>query len=368
MSRFRALSLFVLISCLTLAAPARSQPAGALGEDFIHRVRPGETLIDLAARYTRDQSNWARLQSLNQIVAPERLPIGLELHIPLSMIPVREAEARVVHVSGQADMNGKSVQPGTPVAEGSTVETAPNGFVTLQLADGSTLTLPSNGAVELTRLRQFEGTALTDSVINVRRGSVESSVAPQGQGVGRFEIRTPVAVTGVRGTRFRVQSGAQGAHSEVLQGSVRLQAHAPGAAPTKPVAVAQGYGAAVDADGTVSGVRALLAPPQLAEPTRAGAEWTSTFVPVEGAQSYLVRVSRDQDGALPVSSTIFATPDIRFSAPGPGTFYVSVRAVDNLGLHGRDSVRSFEGAHMLMTSYGLGVSSGAGGLVTLTAY
>ena len=368
MSRFRALSLLALFSCLTLGAPAHSQPAGALGDDFIHRVRQGETLIELATQYTRNQTNWNRLQTLNKVVTPELLPIGLELHIPLAMIPVRDAQAQVVHVSGQASLNGKSVQPGTPVPEGSTLETAPNGFITLQLADGSRLTLPSNGAVDLTRLRQFEGTALTDSVINVRRGSLESSVAPSGQGVGRFEIRTPVAVTGVRGTRFRVQSGAQGVHSEVLQGSVRLQAHAPGESPAKPVAVAQGYGAAVGADGTVSAVRPLLAAPQLGEPVRAGGTWSISFAPVEGAQSYLVRVSRDAEGILPVSSTSFPTNDVRFSAPGPGTFYVSVRAVDGLGLHGADSVQSFEGANMLMTSYGLGVASGSGGLVTLTAY
>lgn len=368
MSRFRALSLLVLASCMTLAAPAHSQPAGALGEDFIHRVRQGETLIELATQYTRNQANWNRLQTLNKVATPELLPIGLELHIPLAMIPVRDAQAQVVHVSGQASLNGKSVQPGTPVSEGSTLETAPNGFVTLQLADGSRLTLPSNGAVDLTRLRQFEGTALTDSVINVRRGSVESSVAPAGQGVGRFEIRTPVAVTGVRGTRFRVQSSAQGVHSEVLEGSVRLQAHAPGDSPAKPVAVAQGYGAAVGADGAMSALRPLLAAPQLGDPVRAGGTWSVPFAPVEGAQSYLVRVSRDADGALPVSSASFPANDIRFSAPGPGTFYVSVRAVDALGLHGADSVRSFEGANMLMTSYGLGVGSGSGGLVTLTAY
>ncbi|MFD4836230.1 FecR domain-containing protein [Achromobacter sp. NPDC058515] len=369
MSRFRALSLLALLSCLTLGAPARSQPAGALGDDFIYRVRQGDTLINLAAQYTRNQANWSRLQTLNQIVTPERLPIGLELHIPLSMIPVRDAQARVVHVSGQADLDGKSVQPGAPVAEGSTVVTAPNGFVTLELADGSKLTLPSDGSVELTRLRQFEGTALTDSVINVRRGSVESSVAPAGNGVGRFEIRTPVAVTGVRGTRFRVQSSAQGAQSEVLEGSVRLQAHAPGAAPAKPVAVAEGYGAAIGADGSLSGVRPLLKAPQLGDPVRAGGgSWTSAFAPVAGAQGYLVRVSRDAEGALPVSSVSFPSSDIRFTAPGPGTFYVSVRAVDNLGLSGQDAVRTFEGANALITSFGLSVGSGSGGLVTLTEY
>lgn len=369
MSRSRALSLFVLISCITLGAPALSQPAGALGEDFIHRIRPGETLIELAARYTRNQANWTRLQTLNSVTTPEALPIGLELHIPLSMIPVRDAQAKVLHVSGQAALDGKVPQPGTPVSEGSTLETAPNGFVTLELADGSKLTLPSNGAVELTRLRQFEGTALTDSIVNVRRGSVESTVAPAGNGVGRFEIRTPVAVTGVRGTRFRVQSGDRGVQSEVLEGSVRLQPHAPGATPpSKPVTVASGYGAAVGADGAVSEVRPLLAAPQLGDPIRAGGAWTSAFAPVPGAQSYLVRVSRDAEGALPVSSASFPSNDIRFTAPGAGTFYVSVRAVDSLGLHGQDSVRPFEGANMLLTSFGLGVSSGSGDPITLTQY
>mgnify|MGYP002714703363 FL=1 len=370
MSRCRALSLLALISCLSILAPAHSQPAGALGDDFIYRVRQGDTLIDLATRYTRNQANWGPLQSLNRVVTPELLPIGLELHIPLSMIPVRPASARVVHVSGQAELDGKSLRAGDAVAEGSTVSTAANGFVTLELADGSKLTLPAGGAVELTRLRQFEGTALTDSIVEVRRGGVESSVAPAGEGVGRFEVRTPVAVTGVRGTRFRVQSSAQGVHSEVLDGSVRLQPHAPGARPARPVAVAKGYGAAVDADGTVAGMRALLPAPQLGEPARAGGGvWTAPVSPVAGARSYLVRVSRDAEGALPVSSADFPdNQDIRFSAPGPGTYYVSVRAVDNLGLSGKDAVATFEGVNQLMTAYGLGVASGTGGFITLTEY
>ena len=270
MSRCRALSLLALLSGLLLATSSHSQPAGALGENFIYRVRQGDTLINIAATYTRNQANWSPLQSLNQVATPERLPIGLELRIPLSMIPERAADARVVHVSGQANLDGQALKPGANVAEGSKVVTAPNGFVTLELADGSKLTLPADGAVELTRLRQFEGTDLTDSVIHVERGSVESSVAPGGQGVGRFEVRTPVAVTGVRGTRFRVQSGSQGVRSEVLEGSVRLQPHAPGAAPAQPVAVARGYGAAIGADGSVAGVRPLLAAPQLGEPVRAG--------------------------------------------------------------------------------------------------
>jgi hypothetical protein len=47
---------------------------------------------------------------------------------------------------------------------------------------------------------------------------------------------------------------------------------------------------------------------------------------------------------------------------------VSVRAVDDLGLNGRDAIATFEGANMLLTSDGSGVASGTGGLITLTDY
>ena len=133
--------------------------------------------------------------------------------------------------------------------------------------------------------------------------------------------------------------------------------------------MAKGYGAAVGADGQVSGLRPLLAAPQLGQPERAGGgAWTSAFAPVPGAHSYLVRVSRDADGTQLVSSTSFANADIRFSAPGPGTFYVSVRAIDELGLGGQDAMATFTGVNQLMTSSGLGVATGSGGFVTLTEY
>lgn len=135
------------------------------------------------------------------------------------------------------------------------------------------------------------------------------------------------------------------------------------------MAVARGYGAAIGADGSVAGVRPLLAAPQLGEPVRAGGgSWTSAFPPVPGAQAYVVRVARDADGTQPVSSTRFPGPDIRFSAPGPGTFYVSVRAIDELGLGGQDATATFTGVNQLMTNSGLGVATGFGGFVTLNDY
>lgn len=184
------------------------------------------------------------------------------------MIPVQAAGAEVVHVSGNATADGQALRVGTQIVEGSTIRTASGSFVTLKLSDGSQVTIPENGTVAANRLRQFQRVPLTDSIFQVQQGELESRVAPGGQGVGRFEIRTPVAVTGVRGTRFRVKSSPRGASSEVLEGSVRLQPHAPDAALATPVAVSSGYGANVGSDGAFSGVQALLPAPNC-KPRRA---------------------------------------------------------------------------------------------------
>ncbi|MDM9561931.1 FecR family protein [Bordetella petrii] len=366
---WRFLRMFMGLYLALVAASASAQPAGALGDDFIYRVRQGDTLIGLATLYTRNEANWARLQTLNQVEDPYRLMIGRELRIPFSMIPEVPAQTVIVHVSGSAQVDGAPVRVAMPVAEGSTITTAPDGFVTLQLADGTKITLPEAGTTHLERLRQFEGSALTDSILRVQQGMVDSHVAPDGQGVGRFEVRTPVAVTGVRGTRFRVQAGQQGARSEVLEGSVRLQAHARDAAPGRAVAVSTGYGAAIGADGVLHSVRPLLPAPELGPPQRAGSgQWTAAVSPVPDAVAYQVVVSRDADGLEVTSSDRFDNPDIRFSAPGAGTYYVAVRAVDAAGLEGRDARLTFEGANALMTHSGLPVTLTDGGVVTLSDY
>src|SRR5690606_26298163 len=147
------------------------------------------------------------------------------------------AASEVVHVSGAASVDGAPLRVGMTVADGAVIPPGPTGFVTLHLAEGTTLTLPRGAPPEFQAWRRFAGSALTASIRRVENGVVESHVAPSGQGVGRFEVRTPVAVTGVRGTRFRVRADTQGVRSEVIDGSVRLHSHASGHSPGAAVAV-----------------------------------------------------------------------------------------------------------------------------------
>ncbi|KCB49763.1 FecR family protein [Bordetella hinzii] len=356
------------LSIALAAGTAQAQPAGTLNEDFIHRVRPGDTLIGLATTYTGKESNWPALQQLNKVADTLALPVAMELRIPLAMIPEVPGTAQIVNVAGSASINGQQASPGSPLPEGGVLSTGAGGFVTVRLSDDSEITLPPNSTVQLQRLRRFERVPITDTVVSVEEGSMESRVAPEGSGVGRFEIRAPVAVTGVRGTRFRVEARRDGASQAVLEGNVRVQAHARGQAPAQVVTVGQGQGARVGGDGSLLGVQPLLAAPLLGTPQRNGGNWTSSLSPVPGAQAYDVRVSRDAQGMHVVSAQRFTAPDIRFTAPGPGTYYVNVSAVDQTGLAGYEARQPFEGALALLSSDGQAVASGSGGLITLQDY
>ncbi|MFJ1300333.1 FecR domain-containing protein [Pseudomonadota bacterium AL_CKDN230030165-1A_HGKHYDSX7] len=362
---------FIRYACAVLACLAlpgvHAQPAGALGEDFIFRIRAGDTLIALATTYTGEASNWGRLQTLNRITDPLALPIGLELHIPLSMIPMVTRAAQIVHVAGSAQMGSTALRPGMTVPEGGEIRTGPDSFVTLRLSDATEVTIPPSTSILLERVRQFARVPLTDSIVRVQAGGVESRVAPDGGGVGRFEIRTPVAVTGVRGTRFRVESSAQGATQTVLEGQVRLQPHAPEGAAGAVVGVKAGEGARVAADGSFSGIRPLLPAPVLGDPGRGG-DIRIPVAPVPGAVGYEVRVARDAHGMQQLTVRRFDSPDVRFTAPGPGTYYVGVSAIDAAGLRGLEAWRPFEGLNALTTAGGLPVQTATGGVVTLSVF
>lgn len=356
----RRVWLALLAVGLLALRPVAAQPSGAQGEDFIHRIQSGDTLIQLATRYTLDANHWRTLQQHNQVADPQRLPIALELRIPFSLIPTQPATARVTHVSGTVQAGGRRLAVGDQLAENDEVRTGPDGFLSLTLSDGSELAVPPGSSLRLERLRRFQGAPLSDAVLQMAGGSVESQVAPERQGVGRFEVRTPVSITGVRGTRLRVHASPQGAQSEVLSGRAQVAG-----GDGRRAMLSEDQGTAVDASGTLLPVRALLAAPALGEPRRGGQGWQLDFPPVAGASRYLVTVSTDAAGLRQVSRQYYEQPPVSFASPGPGDYTVTVRALDGDGVAGRDASRPFEGQAVLLSGDGTPVRSGSGLFVSL---
>lgn len=360
-------SLLPLISTIGLLfsnPQVMAQPAGAIGNDFIYQVESGDTLINLSELYTTSPNTWRQIQTINRVEDPLLLPIGKQLHIPFELIPVDSAQAILTHIKGQVWVNDKIAKSNHKLETGDVIRTGSNGFVTLKLEDQSTISLPNNSQLRLKQLNSFKRSRINDAKIELEQGSLETRVAPTHSGVGRFEIHTPLSVTGVRGTNLRVHTSSENNQVELLTGAAHLQSTQLSYAPLQ-----KEYGASIASDGSYQ-VTALLPAPQLSGVQRGKKGWETTIEPVAAAEHYLVNISLDEYGAKIVNRYLASTADLTVAlrSTGPGTHYAFIRAVDTNGLMGLDSTIAFPGQATVVSSDGNPVLSSAGQAILLTEY
>ena len=283
-----------LLACRAGAAQPATQPpvatSGAPGTirvgdgQITYYAQAGDTLSSIAQQLTTRSGNWVALGKLNRISKDISIPIGTAIVIPADLLPDEPNEARIVAFSGSVSAsaaNGAAVRiaPGSVLREGASLTTGANSFLTLALADQSRISIPSNSHVGLSRLRMARYTNSPRTEISILQGRVEARVAPLNFNQGRFEVRSPQSVTGVRGTHFRVAVTEERVGHGVLDGSVALTR--PGVTPS--LILRQGQGAVISAAGTPTAVD-LLPPPQLASaPAADGAALRFEVLPVAGA-------------------------------------------------------------------------------------
>lgn len=312
---------------------AHAGPAGAQGDAMAYTVEAGDTLLSIATRYMDRPESWHVLQRINRVPDPYRLVPGSKILIPFSRIPETAGAAVVVHTIGDVRAAGKPVEVGTRLVDADRIETGAGASVTVELADRTRITLPPQTVVQVQRVRSFARALLIDAVFSVEKGAAAARVAPAGSGVGRFEIRTPLMVTGVRGTRYRVSADATSARSEVLEGHVAVGAGVLSAAATT---VDAGYGVGAGLRGVLSKpVRLLGAPALETVPALVlGNSIRLSWSPVAGAVRYLLTVSRDADltEIVWMGSTAALQESIGELPEGP--VYLSVSAIASTGLVG----------------------------------
>ena len=364
----RFLSSLLAVSASLFSAfyfqSALAQPAGTVKEDFIYIVEPNDTLSQIADLYTTKPDLWRQIQQLNHVEDDTLLPIGKELRIPHTLIPVIATHADLVHYAGTVFINDRPTSTRAQLKTGDTIRTGKASFATLQLQDQSTLTLPPESQLHIKQLNEFERARLTDAIVELQAGSVESRVAPTNTGVGRFEISTPVSVTGVRGTDLRVHTNATQSRTELLTGKAQLDTST-----TQLQPLQKEFGAAVNNNGNIVTVP-LLAAPQLSTPEQGRQGWQTTLTPVPDAISYAVYISRTEDGSEPVQRYLTDKEQtvLLLRPSGAGTHYAYVRAIDENGLMGLNAYVAFPGRATLSSSNGTPILSSDGQPIFLSDY
>lgn len=340
----RGLTLLAGLVCsLTASVCAAENPTPPV-KSVPYTVNKGDTLIGIARAAMTGYGDWKAIGALNHIARPRRLRPGLVLQLPYERLRFSPEVAHIIAFSGavtvQSSAARQTVRLGAEVREGDELATGANAFLTVEMSDGSRMTLPSHSAVRLDFLRVIRVNNARDVVYSLSHGRAQSSVTHITRPENHFLVRTPVSISAVRGTELRVGFAPdQGAGVvEVLQGLVGVGAPAGDA----QVAVAEGQGVITSAGG-VSPPRPLLPRPVLVHPGRVQTERGLRFgvTPVEGARQYKVQIARDAGLTDIFDEAVSDAPEVSLPGPPDGDYFVRLTAVSAEGLEGLPKTYSF---------------------------
>lgn len=331
----KALARGVLIALAVL-------PGGGVAatEDlYPYRTALHDTLIGLSRRLLRDPRQWHAIQTRNHVAEPTRMPVGTLLWIPRDWLRQSPESATVTTVFGEATRDGLTARPGDVLAPGAKLATGLAGYLTITLADGSTVTLGSQSTAELDRLIRYDATGVHDTELRLSTGTLTTRVTPQPE-AGRFQIRTPVAISAVRGTEFRRAVEPDGARdrTEVLGGAVEV------AARDTAVRVPTGFGTVADTTGGAHAPNPLLEAPSLAglPPVIVSERFAIRFPPVAGATRYRAQLAQDREFREIVEQQTGEAPELEFAGAPDGAYWLDVRAIDAEDVEGLDAIRAIE--------------------------
>ncbi len=221
-----------------------------------YTVRKGDTLVNLGDKYLTRAETYKIVQKQNRIANPHVIPVGKVLNIPRSLLKYKPAKAKLVAVRGRVLAGQVQLSLGQTLTEGIAITTAESSFATLLLDDGSRVSLPSNTEIHIRRLRSYVLGDSLDYEFDVAKGGMQSSVIKHKSADDRYQVRTPKAVSAVRGTDFqsRYDAATDKDFAEVVEGALAVEVGS-----AMPTALPAGNGLALIPGGGV--IREALLPP-----------------------------------------------------------------------------------------------------------
>ena len=313
-------------------------------QQWEYEIQEGDSLWTIAKQYMVHGSYVRRLQQYNNISNPLVLRPGQILKAPLEWLGNLPGTAEVLSISGVAEVVNKTKR--TKVTKGYMFKaddqliTGEDGVLKILFSDKSVLNVYANTSLLFSVMKQsYDGSIINVKVV-IEKGQINILANPKKAQGTRMEIQSPSALTAVRGTRFRVRVDSDSAETatEVLSGKVDVIAQ------QKKVEVKKLYGTkAIDGKSPINPVKLLqgpkIKPHAIIETKFSSIDWQ----PIEGAESYRVRVASKEDFSdMFYDKVVLGTQASRVFFPKDGAFFTSVRAVDNEGIEGIDTIAKLQ--------------------------
>ncbi|WP_233588227.1 FecR domain-containing protein [Herminiimonas sp. KBW02] len=339
-------SAFLLIA---ITSSAYADNISVTRDGVIYSVSQHETLSSISQKFTGHVKNWRTIGQTNQIENDRAIPIGRKVLIPTRLLTPVSAFARIKSFFGDVVIRGHDgsaieAKIDALLKEGDTLTTMANSFISLMLDDGTQFTLPPNSVVNLRLLRATQYVETPRTQLYLQKGRVESHVTPLNKPDSKYEVISPLAVSGVRGTDFRVNVDDQRVLNEVLEGKVAVAQNTAVNKPSKQL-VAAGYGTVVE-NGRVSKPVNLLKAPLLLDGYQ-----QQTRLPIQfplshaDASAFRVVISTDAAGRNNIAEISVRSSQGKAVAKlenlEDGAYFVRASALDAVGLEGVSTIQAF---------------------------
>ncbi len=331
----KLLRIFVSLLCIVICAPALYAANIGPGSDdgFInYSAKSGDTLIDIGKRYLNSPSAYRTVQQQNRIADPRLLPVGKVIRIARSLLKYQAVTAKVISVRGNVMIGAAPASAGQNVGEGVTLRTAASSFITLSLPNGSRVSLPSNSDLRIRLLRTYTLGGALDYDFDVAKGGASTRVTPLNSADDRYRVRTPRAVSAVRGTDFQVRYDAalNRDFAEVTEGALAV-----GAGVSSDIALPAGNGLAIPPAGAI--IReALLPEPVFIEPGKIQANPELLFAvnPAQNEAGYRVTLAADAGFVEQLADVVITGREAKLANINDGNYFLRARAISANGIQG----------------------------------
>jgi len=317
-----------------IAAPAAAEEDGHV----TYIIQANDTLYGIKERFLVSDADVFELRDYNRVRNTRALRINSTLLIPRKMLDYTPIELRVFRQSGPVSIEGGDAFDGQVLNEGERIVTRRNGFVTLMTNDGKRISLPSNTTARLIRARRYTLGETIDIDFEVESGRARAR-SPRLNEEDRLRMRTPLAVTAVRGTEFRVAYDPQSGESsltEVTEGVVNVSAG------NDQIDAASGFGIASTAAG-VSEPLPLLPAPEFVDggAIQTGEALEFTIEPVTGATGYRVQLAKEAGFLDVIAEELVEGTQATVTDIENGSYFVRARAISQSGLEGETAATPF---------------------------
>ncbi len=310
-------------------------------EYLTYEIKQGENLSVLASKYLEGDNALDQILKINNHNKPNSIPVGTEILLPKSLLKYNASTAVVSKLSCNnaflVNNNAKVLAIGTVLSEDDIVKVPAGCEVGVTLEDGSNINLVSGTLLKFKTLRisQIQKSPQVD--FELMNGRVDVEVVKRAKGDASFEVHTPKALAGVRGTQFRVGFDEQKNTSqvEVKTGIVAAK----GEANDSSAALTENQGIPISEDGLAGAIETLPFSPTFLsiEKQNTAAQFNIKFQADQNAVRHILRQSQDATFNQILNDHLVDIPQIELNQLNSNAVFYQWISLTKSGLQGNSS-------------------------------